>query len=413
MTFGRLLCVLLASMAASLVVRVSAGQDAVSDDEPLLRFGAVYTGEIFGGLAGGLSRDAAYLHNVDLTATLSLDSGFRRRGPRIHAHLLGNHGTDPSEFLGDAQTVSNIAAHRGWTLFELNAEQSLFDHRVSLLIGLYDLNSEFDASGTAGFFINSSFGVGAEFGASGLNGPSIFPITSLGTRIRWCPAGRAYVQAAVLDGMPGHETDPRRTFIRLSPDEGALLAFETGLHSGATPFSHSERLDLITRRDDPDSATRVAAGVWHYTGSFVSIRDTSATLNGSTGLYALAETSIPLGMEGDLRCFARTGWADPRTNRFTGSVSGGCVFGGFTSTLPDATVGLAVTTALNGGAYLAMQRVVARPVSRAETAIELGVGTSVTSFMTVMADVQLILDPGTDPSVPNALAAGLRMQIGF
>ena len=83
-----------------------------------------------------------------------------------------------------------IAADRGWTLFELNAEQSMLDHRVSLLVGLYDLNSEFDANGTAGFFINSSFGIGAELGASGLNGPSIFPVTSLGTRLRWCPGGR-------------------------------------------------------------------------------------------------------------------------------------------------------------------------------------------------------------------------------
>lgn len=59
-------------------------------------------------------------------------------------------------------------------------------------IGLYDLNSEFDALDDAGLFINSAFGVGTDIGLTGVNGPSIFPVTSLAVRARDCQDFRVW-----------------------------------------------------------------------------------------------------------------------------------------------------------------------------------------------------------------------------
>ena len=54
---------------------------------------------------------------------------------------------------------------------------------VSLLGGIYDLNSEFDRLQAAGLFLNSSFGVTPEIAQSGETGPSIFPRTAAGLRL--------------------------------------------------------------------------------------------------------------------------------------------------------------------------------------------------------------------------------------
>ena len=69
-------------------------------------------------------------------------------------------------------------------LYEAWFEQTLFDDRLSFKAGLYDLNTEFDVVETAGLFINSSHGIGPDFSQSGVNGPSIFPTTSLGIRVK-------------------------------------------------------------------------------------------------------------------------------------------------------------------------------------------------------------------------------------
>ena len=78
----------------------------------------------------------------------------------------------------------------------------------SLLLGLYDLNSEFDVIETAGLFLNSSFGIGAEYGSSGRNGPSIFPATSFGARLSGQPVQSLFIRGAVLDGVPGDPPPP-------------------------------------------------------------------------------------------------------------------------------------------------------------------------------------------------------------
>ena len=74
-----------------------------------------------------------------------------------------------------------------------------------MLVGLYDLNTEFDALESAGLFLNSSQGIGPEFAQSGLNGPSIFPTTTLGLRAKWAPGSRFYLESVVLNGLAGSE----------------------------------------------------------------------------------------------------------------------------------------------------------------------------------------------------------------
>lgn len=98
--------------------------------------------------------------------------------------------------------------------------------------GLYDLNSEFDAIDTAGLFVNSSFGIGPDYSQSGQNGPSIFPTTSVALRLAYQVTEHYYLQAAVLDGVPGDPNNNKGTHIQFNRGDGLLYAAEFGYHQG-------------------------------------------------------------------------------------------------------------------------------------------------------------------------------------
>ena len=101
--------------------------------------GLIYTGEMVSTLSGGVRRKTVYLDNMDLTLTLDVERLLGWPGARVFVYGLGNRGGNPSSHVGDAQGVSDIEAFDTWKLFEAWVEQQLFDARLSLLLGLYNL----------------------------------------------------------------------------------------------------------------------------------------------------------------------------------------------------------------------------------------------------------------------------------
>lgn len=59
-----------------------------------------------------------------------------------------------------------------------------------------------------------------------MDGPSIFPATSLAARARFAFTENVSLQAGVFDGVPGDLDDPSRTAINLEHGDGALIAAE-------------------------------------------------------------------------------------------------------------------------------------------------------------------------------------------
>jgi len=134
-----------------------------------------FTGEILSNLSGGRHRGTVSLGELDATATVNLDALCDQRGGTLFLYGLGTHGGSPSKLVGDAQGVSNIEAPDAVRLYEAWYEQLLLDARLSVLAGLYSLDSEFNVVRAAALFLNSSHGTGAPLALSGRNGPSIFP----------------------------------------------------------------------------------------------------------------------------------------------------------------------------------------------------------------------------------------------
>src|SRR2546428_6360951 len=189
-----------------------------------IQLGIRYDGEVFSDVAGGLQRGATYLGNLNLQLTVDAQRLIGWPGATLFLYGLGIHGGHPSTFVGDAQGVSNIEATAKWKLAEGWIQQNLFGNRFSVLVGRYDLNSEFYWLQSASLFLNSSFGIGPEFSQSSVEGPSIFPNTAVGVRFAVRPTEEIVFRTAVLDGVPVER--PNGTQKIFATDDGVLVGGE-------------------------------------------------------------------------------------------------------------------------------------------------------------------------------------------
>ncbi len=438
----RLACVLLALLGPSTALptgvhgQASGAPEAETSEaeaeaqaapqRPPVALEVIYTGDVFGAVSGGRKRDAAYLDNLDLKLHLDGDGLVGWPGAMLFAYVLSNRGENPSRFVGDAQGVSNIAAPSAWRLYELWLQQNLLDGRMSVLAGLYDLNTEFDVLQSAGLFINSSFGIGPDYSQSGRNGPSIFPVTSLGLRVKVRPARSYYFEAAVLDGVPGDPDDPEATAIELSSDDGALIAAEFALFDRA----EDDVQPLTTRVGARNRSRRIgrgqtaaryvgklAIGGWWYTSKLEELTEVDEPIgsprrSGSFGLYALAERTLyrePEGTQG-VMVFARAGLARSSVNRFSTYLGAGATYSGPIRGRPDDELGLGVAVAVNGDPYRRSRSVSGLETEGTEAVVEFTYRAQLLSWLGIQPDLQWVLNPNTEPGRANALVLGLRAE---
>ncbi|HEY5200732.1 MAG TPA: hypothetical protein VIJ31_07450 [Acidothermaceae bacterium] len=118
-----------------------------------------YDADVASNLAGGLHRGLAYLGNVHVKLSAN-GTSLEWPGTSAFVDLLQIHGGQPSRLVGDAMGVSNIAGPAGAEIEELWLQHNSRGGVTSVLVGIYDLNSEFYRLRSAGLFVNSAFGVG-------------------------------------------------------------------------------------------------------------------------------------------------------------------------------------------------------------------------------------------------------------
>jgi porin len=367
---------------------------------PAVSLGITYTGDIWANTTGGLRTGEKYLDNLDLTASIDTEQAFDIPGGTVFFYGLYNNNTTLSDTLvGDLHTVSNIDTTTAFRLYEGWYQQQFGGGLGSLKVGLYDLNSEFDAIDTAGLFLLSSHGIGPDFAQTGQNGPSIFPVTSLAARVQFQVSDEVLVRAAILDAVPGSLVHPRRTAIKLGNGDGALLVGEIEANI---------------------SGTTAAVGVWGYTADFDDLIDVDRTgaprrRGGNKGGYVEAERQVtsPYNDERGLSLFGRFGVAESDINQFGTYAGFGGSYTGLLDARPDDLLGLALAHVRNGSPYRRAQVLAGAPVGKSETNIELTYRAEVTPWLTLQPDAQWVINPGADPALKNAFVIGLRFEIGF
>jgi porin len=413
------------SLAQDSLAQDSLAQDWRGFEDRLVKAGVtpslLYDGDLAADLAGGEKRGATNPGSVHVL--IGLDGGRLADLPGLSGWLdaLWIYGDEPSAFAGDAQGVSNIAGPPGFRLYEAWLQFNTPENRYSFLAGRYDMNTEFYHLRSASLFLNSSFGIGAEFGLSGIAGPSVFPDTSLGVRFAYKPAPHAVLRVAVLDGVPVSPAPGYPGVFRQS--DGLLLVAEAALatHSPTNEPPFSSRFRVGRNADLAPYDDKIAAGAWYYTGHFDDLSATTSSgapvrRNGEGGAYLLLDHlffQAPNDPNWRLTGFLQLGIANQNVDRFRGFVGAGL---NQTSLLPGRTgdeLGLAVAMARNGSHYIESQLNTGMPVSAAETAIELTYLAQVTSWLAMQPNVQYVINPNTDPRLRNAVVAQLRFEVRF
>lgn len=385
-----------ASLAAfALAITSTATASESVEQPPTFRVEAVYTAEGWNLTSDAVRSHSAYLDNLDVQASLDGEALFGVPGLQLFAYAIYDNGHALNEGVVDAlQGVSNIEATRAVRMYEAWAEWQL-GARASLRAGLYDLNSEFDSIESAALFIHPSHGMGPDFSQSGLNGPSIFPVTSVGARAR-VELADWDVQFAVLDAVPGDIARPERTTVRWDSSEGLLYVGEINYRAA--------------------NGARVGAGYWRYSEAFdtltpASAEESSIAQTRNDGSYVIAETASVTAPRGGVRAFTRFGWANDDVNPIARYVGAGAIWTGFARAADE--IGLAIAQARVGEPWRIAQRADELATEHTETTVELTARLPLGEHVVVQPDVQYIRQPGAGSDRDSIWAFGLRIELGL
>lgn len=359
-----------------------------------------YKADVWGNISGGEKKGSRFLDNLDAIMTVDGGKLFNSPGTTMLVHLLNNDGGEPDgDLVGSAQGIDNIEVGTATgKLYQAWIQQNAFDDKLSVLAGLYDLNSEFYVTDSSLLFLHSTYGIGTEVSQTGVNGPSIFPFTSAGVRVRVNPTDNTYIQAVALDGVPGDPNDPHGTHIDFNSGDGLLWVGEAGY-----TFGNSE-----------SPTGKLAFGGWYYTTESDDVDSNKLTKHHNNGVYMVGEHQLYHTKDGkDLTGFIHFGFADKDVNQFDYAWSTGLVYTGLIPGRDDSQLGFGVAGAHSSSKYRDASLVGGTRLDVAETALELTYRDSITPWMAIQPDVQYIINPGTDKTLNNATVIGTRLEISF
>ena len=344
---------------------------AFAGDRDDVHTAGVWTTDAVADVSGGLRQGGLIMHNLDLTAD------WKAGNWSAHGYVLGNfNGGFSDRYVGDVQTVSNIDTTPAVRLFEAWVRHASNDGKTVATFGLINLNAIFDVQDPACLFHNSSHGIGPDYSQSG---PSIFPISALGFVVEH-QMGPLRLRAGVFDGVPGDANDDRRfAYVRVAGDEGAHVVAEAqyDFKRGRLKLGHWTDTAAKARLDGLGNAHR-------------------------SGTYAQGQ----LTLDDATQAWLRAGVADDATLPLSAYIGGGVVRTGPFGRKDDA-IGLSVAHARFGAPYRATQSALFDD----ETTWEVTYHYAVRKGLTLEPDVQYVVNPGGDLSVPNAVVVGVRIHM--
>ncbi len=327
-----------------------------------------YTGEGVSNISGGIKQGYLYHGAGDLTLGLDTERAHWWSGGYCFLEVLLNHGANPSQYIGDTQTASNIADKNRTRLQQLWFEQQFGQH-ASLLFGLHDLNSEFYVSEYGSLFLNSSFGIGPDISTNAAT--SLWPEAGLTIRAAW-HGKHLYAQLAAYDG------DPATRALRAG-SEGIMWIAETGIHRGESAYK---------------------LGLWHHTAP-KSAPD-GRIFSSNSGLYAVADQ--PLNNNAGI--FLQLGIARPDRNDIASYLGLGIHIHGLIPTRDNDAFGIALARA----GFSRINRQV-NILAAAETSLEITYDMAMTDWLSIHPSFQWIRHPGGDMTLKAPQVAMLRIEL--
>jgi porin len=361
-----------------------------------------YTGEAWAN-NGGLQTGNTYLQNGFASLKIDTEKAFGWTGGRFVAEGFYNYGNSLNEnFVGSVQDPSalDVGNRNLLRLYQVYYDQQFGN--TDIRFGVMDLETEFGVTRPMDSFFSGAFAWTSTLDASGqqgLNGPSTYPDTALGVRIRQIINDDWSVQAAVVNGMADRGVaSPQSNSIDFNSRFGALAIAE---------------VDYV-----PIARTKLMVGYWTYTGlqdtqneysdsgALRQVRGSQgAYIGGTTRLYTIKDAR-------GLDAFFNFGIADPKVNEVDRSMNVGLAFTGLFDARPRDKIGFGIGVVRAGEPFQQAQLAEGNTPYAYETSFELTYRAVLSDWLTVQPNIQYIVHPGFDRALKNDLLFGLHFEMG-
>jgi porin len=371
---------------------------------------------------GGISRGSNSMSNLDLRAKADLGKIAGWDDATAYLHVLDNRGTGiNARHTGSLVGVSNIEVPVPTTrIFHAWLQQNFFEDQLSLLGGLFPIDSEFFTMDSASVLTQPPFGTPADLALT--RGPSVFNNSAFGLRAKWQSADRTrYLMGAVLDGIPNDPDHPKRTAIKFSKGDGIFsiaefgwMPLETGHVFEPTAPTGELKTPALVAHEKYGGTSKYAFGFWRYS---TQVPDQLNTGNNrpSQGAYVLAErTLFSLGEAGrDLTVFARHSRSDGDSIALDRMLNLGVRLRGPLASRPDDVLAIGWTQSRLSSKYRSVQLSEGSDTAAREEALEITWRAAITPYFFLQPVAQTISHPGGASNAPRANIIGLRVEIAL
>jgi porin len=364
-------------------------------------FDPVYTGEVMGNTAGGMSQGTVYDSSFNLPLTIYLDkiaNGWN--GGTIHANALWIAGRSLSaDHVGDISGASNIAGYDTVRLQEFWFQQTFWSMRASIKIGLVAADAEFFTSDTASLFVNGTFGAFTLVGAN-LPNPPVYPMATPAVRFLVQPIPQFYFQSGIYYGNTGAQNENKSGLdFSFNGNDGALIFSEIGW--------------LFNQA----AGDRGLVGTYKI-GSFVHTADftdwqTGEGKGADYGVYGVLDQEIYKHGGQSISVFTRGGGAPADVNTIAWYVDGGFNFSGFIPGRLLDTAGVALACSSFSSDFSDAQVSSGSRAFNTESVLEATYKVQISPWWTLQPDFQYIFTPSGEDGSRNATILGLRTSVVF
>jgi porin len=409
-----------------------------------ITFNLSETSEVFGNLTGGIRRGFEYAGLTAMALSLDTEKAFGWSGGTFHASAFQIHGRNLStDNLAALQTISNIDADRSTRLWELWYRQALPGMDADVKFGQQSIDQDFIVSDYGGLFINAMSGFPALPSNDLYAGAPVYPLSSLGLRLRAGPTKQITVLAGVFDDNPpggpffddSQTRDGEASGTRFNLGTGALFLGEVQYHAALPPFAAGRY---------PDLPGTYKLGLWADTGRFPDQRFDMAGLSlaapdstglarlhhGNFSLYGIIDQTVwqpdPKGAQ-SLGVFVRAMGAPGDRNLVDFSVNAGLNLKAPLPARASDAFGISYGLARISGRAAALDRDRAFftgmpfPVGSNEQIVEITYLWQLTPWWQLQPDFQYVFNPGGGIGAPgdptrrlgDEAVLGLRTRIAF
>ena len=380
--------------------------------------------DVLSNTSGGIKRGTAWMGHTEARIKMDLEKlwGWDTTTAYIHYHSqLGSKFNRDyiGSFIGVDNTetgVNTAQFYHAWI------QKSFSDDSLSVLAGLYPIDSEFYVTDTSGVFIQPPYGMANDMAQSGQNGPPIFPLGALALRVKYTSPGKKfYLQGALTDGVPGDPNNPHGTHIQLNKGDGSLSIVEFGYmpQQDEPPFGAAKPGELIEPKlkvhEEHESFNKTAIGFWRYSARFDDLTEVDVSGNPlrriSQGAYFLAERTLSIEKDHHaqgLSGFVRFGMANKNIHQADWTGSLGLRYHGLIPGCDDDIAGIAATFNHASDKFRFLNN-----ADSSQTNVEATYRAQVKPWLALQPTVQYILNPNMDPALKNAWVIGARAEINF